>query len=444
MPQLTSASLPQLDPAVAVPGYDRADLATGVVHIGVGGFHRAHQAMFHDRLLAAGHGDGWALHGAGVLPGDGAMIEALEAQDGLYTLVAKHADGTYEPRVIGSIGRVEHAADDPGPLVARMASEATRIVSLTVTEGGYTPENHTFALLADALGRRRAAGLAPFTVMSCDNLEDNGARAREALLAHVEDEELAAWIAEHGAFPQSMVDRITPQTTDADRAELLERFGIEDRRPVVCEPFVQWVLEDAFAAGRPAYEEVGVQVVADVRPYELVKLRLLNGSHQALGHFGVLLGHEHVHEAAADDDLVAFVRGYMGEAATTLDPVPGLDVDDYRATLLERFANPEIRDTTARLAEHTADRIPRFVLPVAHARLAAGEDVRHCAAIVAAWARHPGEGDPQGTGDAFLEDRELFGDLGEQEAFLAPYRDAVRSLQDDGPRATLRTLRDAA
>ena len=439
MPPLSPSLLPSLADRVPVPGYDRARLATGVVHIGVGGFHRAHQAMFHDRLLAAGHGDGWALHGAGVLGADGPMIDDLAAQDGLYTLVEKHADGTAEPRVIGSIATVEHAAADPEALVARMASEATRIVSLTVTEGGYTPENHTFALLADALGRRRAAGLEPFTVMSCDNLEDNGARAREALLAHVDDEGLAEWIAERGAFPQSMVDRITPQTTDTDRAELAERSGIEDRRPVVCEPFVQWVLEDRFAAGRPAYEEVGVQVVDDVRPYELVKLRLLNGSHQALGHFGVLLGHEHVHEAAADPDLVAFLRGYMDEAATTLDPVPGLDVDEYRATLLERFANPEIRDTTARLAEHTADRIPRFVLPVAHARLAAGEDVRHCAAIVAAWAQHPGEGDPPG-GDDFLADEELFGDLHEREAFTEPYRDAARRLREDGPRATLAAL----
>lgn len=441
---------------VPAPGYDRSKVTAGVVHFGVGGFHRAHQAMYHDRLLSEGKGFEYGICGVGVMPGDRAMKDALDAQDGLYTLVVKHADGTYEPRVIGSIVEYLFAPDDPERVIAKLAAETTRIVSLTVTEGGYDPSGDAFRYIVDALARRRERGLVPFTVMSCDNLEGNGHRTHAVVteVARATDPELADWIGREVRFPNSMVDRITPQTTDADRAEVTERFGLDDAWPVVCEPFTQWVLEDAFTAGRPPYEDAGVQVVADVEPYELMKLRLLNASHQALCYFAYLDGYRLVHEAAQDPLYRTFLRGYMDHEGTpTLAPVPGVDLDDYKATLIERFSNPEVRDTVARLCAESSDRIPKWLLPVVRANLETGGPIERSAAVVASWARYAEGTDEQGEpievvdrlaerlGEAaregrFLDD-EVFGDLRENERFTAAYRDALDSLHERGARATL-------
>jgi mannitol 2-dehydrogenase len=476
--------------AGAVPGptYDRSRVTTGVVHFGVGGFHRAHQAMYHDRLMNDGKALDWGICGVGVLPADRRMKEALQAQDHLYTLVLKHADGTYEPRVIGAITEYLFAPDDPEAVIEKLAAEGTRIASLTVTEGGYnindvtgefdpanpgvahdlepgaTPQT-TFGLITEALTRRRRRGLEPFTIMSCDNLEGNGRRSRTAFtaFARLRDPELGDWVENAVRFPNSMVDRITPVTTDDDRAEVRERFGIDDRWPVVCEPFTQWVLEDAFSLGRPPYEDVEVRIVDDVEPYELMKLRLLNAGHQALGYLGYLAGYRLVHEAAQDELLRAFVRGYMDHEATpTLPPVPGVDVDEYKRTLLERFSNPEVRDTLARLCAESSDRIPKFVLPVVRRQLATGGEITHCATVVAAWARYAEGVDEQGEPievvdplkdllvgrarrqreepDAFIANRELFGDLVEDRRFVTAYRSALSSLHERGARATLESI----
>jgi mannitol 2-dehydrogenase len=261
-----------------------------------------------------------------------------------------------------------------------------------------------------------------------------------------------------------MVDRITPQTTDADRAMVRERFGIEDGWPVVCEPFAQWVLEDDFAAGRPPYEDAGVQLVADVEPYELMKLRLLNASHQALAYFGALCGYELVHEAAQDPLFERFLLGYMDEEATpTLAPVPGIDLDRYKRELIERFANPHVRDTIARLCAESSDRITKWLLPVIRQRLVEGGDVARAAAVVASWARYAEGVDEDGAPievvdrlrervtanarrgpDAFIGDRELFGDLAADPRFADAFRDALRSLHERGARATLEALAGAA
>ena len=421
------------------PPYDRADVAGAVVHLGVGGFHRAHEAMFHDRLLAAGE-LGWGICGVGVIEQDAAMRDALSPQDGLYTLVEKAGDGSVEARVIGSLLDYLLVADDREAVIERMADERTRIVSLTITEGGYGLEpgpGPAFGLIAEALERRRERGGGPFTVMSCDNLEGNGELARAAVLeaARRRDDSLAEWTGREGAFPSSTVDRITPATTDGDRDEVRERYGVRDRWPVVCEPFVQWVLEDEFCAGRPPYEDVGVQVVDDVEPYELMKLRLLNGSHQALAYFGELLGYEYAHDAAVDDDLRPFVRGYMDDEATpTLPPVPGVDLDEYKDTLLERFANPALRDTVARLGFDAPNRIAQFVLPVVRARLAADEGIERCVAIVAAWARCAADADDRGDPETVL------GDLLDDERFAHPYRETLAALEDEDARAVLRRL----
>jgi mannitol 2-dehydrogenase len=444
--------------------------------------------MYHDRLMNQGTTLDWGICGVGVLPQDRTMQQALDAQDGLYTLVLKHGDGRYEPRVIGSIVEYLFAPDDPETVIRRMVAESTRIVSLTITEGGYhindlTGEFDTgnpdvmhdldpsavprtaFGLITEALRRRRKHGLAPFTVMSCDNLEGNGDLTRRVFsaFARLRELELGDWIEREVRFPNSMVDRITPVTTDADRAEIADRFGIDDRWPVVCEPYTQWVLQDAFTDGRPPYEHAGVQLVDQVEPYELMKLRLLNGSHQALCYFAYLAGYRLVHEAAQDRLFQAFLLGYMDQEATpTLAPVPGVDLDRYKHTLIERFSNPQVRDTIARLCAQSSDRIPKWILPVVRQQLAVGGEIRRSAAVVASWARYAEGIDEQGQPievvdrlrdslvrlarrqcedpGAFIANRAVFGDLADDQRFASAYQSALASLYQRGARATLESL----
>jgi mannitol 2-dehydrogenase len=485
---LSARTLKQWRGRLPVPVYDRDLVTPGVVHIGVGGFHRAHQAMYHDRLMNQGTALDWGICGVGVLPQDARMKQVLDAQDGLYTLILKHNDGTWEPRVIGSIVRYLHAPDDPEMVIETMAAESTRVVSLTITEGGYNISDvtgqfdaanpdvardlepgavprTTFGLVTEALRRRRMRGRPPFTVMSCDNLPGNGDLSRRVFtaFARLRDPELGDWVEREARFPNSMVDRIAPVTTDADRAELGERFGIDDQWPVVCEPFTEWVLQDAFAAGRPPYDQAAVQVVTDVEPYELMKLRLLNGSHQAMCYFGYLCGYRLVHQAAQDPLFQAFLLGYMdSEATPTLAPVPGVDLGGYKQTLIERFSNPQIRDTIARICAESSDRIPKFLLPVIRAQLATGGQIRRSSAVVASWARYAEGIDEQGkpievvdrlSGRltraarrqredplAFISDRDVFGDLADDKRFAAAYAWALASLHQRGARATLESL----
>jgi mannitol 2-dehydrogenase len=444
--------------------------------------------MYHDRLMNQGGAADWGICGVGVMPADRAMQRVLDAQDGLYTLVLKYADGTYEPRVIGSIVQYLFAPDDPEAVIEKMASPSTRIVSLTITEGGYNisdvtgefdatnpdvagdlqpgavPQT-TFGLITEALSRRRRAGSAPFTIMSCDNLKGNGDLTRRVFttFARMRDPGLGDWVEREVHFPSSMVDRITPVTTDADRAEVRDRFGIDDQWPVVCEPFTQWVLEDDFTAGRPPYQEAGVQLVHQVEPYELMKLRLLNGSHQAMCYFAYLSGYRLVHEAAQDPLYQAFLLGYMDDEATpTLAPVPGVDLDGYKHTLLERFSNPQVRDTIARLCAQSSDRIPKWLLLVIRQQLATGGEIRRSAAVVASWARYAEGVDEQGQPievvdrladsltalarrqredcDAFIANRDVFGNLADDKRFVTAYRSALASLHQRGARATLESL----
>ncbi|MCU1529635.1 MAG: mannitol dehydrogenase [Frondihabitans sp.] len=468
------------------PTYDRTALSTGIVHFGLGNFHRAHQAMFLDRLMREGKALDWAICGVGVMPVDQKMRDVLRQQDELYTLVLKHPDGTLEPRVIGSIREYLYAPDDPEAVLAKLADPATRIVELTVTEGGYNIDRVTgdfdltapaivhdledsavpttvFGLVVEGLRLRRDAGVTPFTVMSCDNIQGNGHVARQTFgaFARAKDPALAEWIDAHVHFPNSMVDRITPVTTDADRVLVAERFGIDDEWPVMAEPFVQWVLEDSFTLGRPPYEDVGVQVVDDVMPYELMKLRLLNASHQALTYFGYLSGHRYAHEAATDPLIVELLKRYMDEEATpTLSPVPGIDLTAYKAELLVRFANPEIRDTLARLCQDSSDRIPKWLLPVVEWNLANEGQVTLSAAVVASWARYAEgvdeEGEPisvvDGLADTlvplaqtyeenhlgFIENERVFGSLASEERFARAYLATQEALHDAGAQAALR------
>ena len=488
MIKLSTASLSDLPAGLSVPDYDRSQLSVGIVHFGVGGFHRAHQAMYLDRLMNDGAALDWAICGVGVLPGDAAMKTVMDAQDCLYTLVLKNPDGTREGRVIGSIIEYLLAPEDPEAVIEKMAAPGTRIVSLTITEGGYNFHHVTgefdaanpavaadlkpdavpttvFGLVAEALQRRRDRGLPPFTVMSCDNIQGNGDVARRMFTAFAElrSPELGSWMRDNVAFPNSMVDRITPVTTDRDRMMVAEDFGVEDAWPVVSEDFEQWVLQDSFPQGRPPYEDAGVQVVDDVEPYELMKLRLLNASHQGMCYFGYLAGYRYAHEVSQDPLFAAFLLDYMvREATPTLAPLPGVDLAAYRHRLIERFSNEHVRDTLARLCAESSDRIPKWLLPVIRENLAAGGEIHRSAAIVASWARYAEgtdeKGDPIEVVDrlreslmagaarnredplAFISNRDLFGDLAADDRFVRDYTAALESLHDDGARATVRKL----
>jgi mannitol 2-dehydrogenase len=485
---LNSHTLAQLGPRVSVPRYDRDSVTVGIVHFGVGGFHRAHEAMYLDTLMNQGVALDWGICGVGLMPGDRRMARVLSRQDGLYTLVTRAPDGTSTARVIGSIVDYQYGPDDPEAVLARLTAPSTRIVSMTVTEAGYNVHrvtgefdaNHpgvladrrpgaapstVFAYVVEALARRRQHGIAPFTVLSCDNVQGNGAVARAAFIgfARLRDPELADWISVSVQFPDSMVDRITPATTSADVQAVHEEYGIEDEWPVVCEPFTQWVLQDRFDAGRPPLEQAGVQVVDDVEPYELMKLRLLNASHQALAYAGYLAGYRYVHEASTDPAFVALLRRYMNEEALpTLRPVPGIDLPRYIEDLIERFGNPEIRDTLARLCVDASERIPKFLLPVIRHQLATGGPVQASATVIASWARYvegtDENGEPIELVDpardelaaaarayprqplAFLQLRDIFGDLATQERFTAYYRGALDSLHRHGAQHTIGAL----
>ena len=486
MTALSSAALPTL--SASTPTYDRQAASVGIVHFGFGNFHRSHVAMYLDRLMESGQGLDWGICGVGVLEHDAAMRDVMHAQDCLFTLVVRHPDGSLEPRVVGSVLEYLYGPEDAATVHRRLDDPAVRIVSLTVTEGGYLKNPGTgdfdadnaavvhdlahpedprtaFAYIVEGLRRRRDAGAAPFTVLSCDNLQGNGDYARQAVVgfARLTDPELATWIDTSVSFPNCMVDRITPSTTDADREAVTREFGIEDAWPVPAEPFTQWIVEDEFPTGRPALESVDVQFVDDVRPYELMKLRLLNASHQAIAYFGTPLGYVLVDEALADDLIRTYLVRYMAdEAAPTLGELPGIDLEAYMATLIERFSNPRMRDTLVRLATDGSNRMPTFTLPAIRENLAADRPIRLGAAMVAAWAHYwalIGRGEivaPEVPEDvhaaemtaaaidprpeAFVEIGVLFGDLDEDETFRTEYLSARSSLVDRGVASTLKDL----
>ncbi len=489
MAPLNNGTLESLT-AVSKPTYERSRASIGIMHFGFGNFHRSHEAMYLDRLMESGQGLDWGICGVGILPHDVAMRDVMARQDDLYTLVVRHPDGSLEPRVIGSVLEYLFGPDDPEAVYATMLDPRVRIVSLTVTEGGYLKnaatgefdasnpavvhdlahpqEPHTvFAYLVEGLRRRREAGLAPFTVLSCDNLQGNGDIARRTLTAFATlmDPELGAWIEGNVSFPNCMVDRITPGTTDADREAVASEFGIDDLWPVPAEPFTQWIVEDDFPAGRPALEAVGVQFVADVRPYELMKLRLLNASHQAIAYLGAPLGYVQVDEALRDDLIRRYLVEYMArEAAPTLGELPGIDLDAYMASLIERFSNPKMRDTLKRLATDGSNRMATFTLPAIQANLDVGRPIPLGAFMVAAWAHYwalIGTGqlpeseipddvhaeemtrtalESAANPTAFIEMALLFGELASNESFREAYVRAWESLHAEGMRSALAGL----
>jgi len=464
---LSNKTLHSLPPAVAVPGYDRAGMRPGIVHVGVGGFHRAHEAVYLDDLMALGGAKEWGICGVGLRPEDRAMRDALAPQDCLYTLVTRDAAGD-KARVIGSLVRYVYAPEEEAAFRATLAAPETRIVSLTITEGGYTPQpgqpQNVFRYLADALRQRRGSGLKPFTVLSCDNLPGNGDAAKRALLASAPDTDLAHWIAQNAAFPNSMVDRITPQTTDADRDLVRTEFGIDDAWPVVCEPFKQWIIEDDFCDGRPAWEEVGAQFVPDVAPYETMKLSLLNGSHFAMAYLGFLAGFNTVPEVMADPQFRMFIQRMMDEEVTPLlPPVPGIDLTDYKATLLVRFDNPAIKDQITRLCLNGSGKFPQYLLPSLQKAIRSGRPHRLLTLALAGWMRYLTGVDEQGRpfliddpNAVLLTERaklgqtdprpllaltDIFGDLGQSEPLVRQLTNDLQKLYQDGARQAVSCCR---
>lgn len=485
-PRLSTSTLAQLAPGIAVPRYDRAKVRPGIVHLGIGAFHRAHMAVYVDDLLEKD--PSWGIVGASLRRPD--TKEALEPQDGLYTIAVRDAAGTH-PRVIGSILAVMDANTEREALLALMADPAIRIVSLTVTEKGYCHDPATGELdeshpdivhdlvnpgqpksapgmLVEALARRRAAGLAPFTVMSCDNLPSNGATAKRIVtrFAGLRDAALGRWV-EEVAFPSTMVDRIVPSTTDADRDEVTRLIGATDAWPIMTEPFTQWVIEDHFPSGRPAFETAGAQLVDDVEPFEHMKLRMLNGSHSTMAYAGYLGGYDYIAEVMGDAAYVRLIHGLMSqEVMPTLD-MPGVDLGAYRDQLLERFRNPALKHRTWQIAMDGSQKLPQRLLGTIRDRLAAGAGFERLALGVAAWMRYvtgvdeKGEeidvrdplalrmhaiaadagDDPAALFDGLVALNEVFGDdLAGNAAFRRAVLAALESLFDRGARATVAAL----
>ncbi|HEY2600324.1 MAG TPA: mannitol dehydrogenase family protein [Thermoleophilaceae bacterium] len=387
-----------------MPVYDRRGLAPRIVHIGVGGFHRAHLAVY-THELASGGGD-WGIVGLGLLPQDAKMAAALGAQDCLYTLIEK-GNGPAFAEVIGSIIRYVHAPDDHDAAIATLvASPATSILSMTVTEGGYTeppigqPTSGpaaTFDRLAAALAARRERGAGSLTILSCDNLPGNGDAARRVTLSAAArlDPSLPAWIEGHCSFPNSMVDRITPATADADREWLRDSAGVDDRWPVVAEPFRQWVMQDDFAAGRPPWEDVGALFTDRIDDWELYKLRLLNAGHSSIAYLSALAGITFVHEAMAVPVIRKFLDQLLHcEAMPTLVEIPGHPREEYIASVLERFSNPGVQDQIARVCVDGSSKFPKFLIPTVARQLEVGGPIERAAAALAGWARYLAVEDP--------------------------------------------------
>nr|WP_296067506.1 mannitol dehydrogenase family protein [uncultured Actinoplanes sp.] len=478
---LTNANLPMLGDRTALSADDRAALTPAVIHLGVGGFHRAHQAVYLDDLARRGH-RGWGEIGVGLH--SPAMRHALAPQDWLFTVLER---GRYRDtaRIVGSMIGYLYAPDDPEVVLRALADERTRLVTLTITGGGYPvgedgqfrdddpdvradlthPWQPTtaFGYLVAALSRRRASGLPGFTVLSCDNMPDNGAATRTAVLGLAQslDPALAEWIEEHVGFPSSMVDRITPETSDRVRGLLSAEFGVEDRWPVVTEPFSQWVIEDRFTNGRPPLEQVGVQFVDDVAPYKLMKTRLLNAGHSALAYLGFLGGGcDTTSEAMANPVIADYLAALMRfEIAGLLPRVPGVDLEAYQRILLERFANPRISDQLSRLCGRGSTKMPAYLLPSLTEARRQGRPTALLTLAVAGWCRYlrgvdrngvridirdarrdvlqPLAAESGGDPRPLLRQRAIFGRLGDDPDFVRDLEAAIRDIDEYGPAAAM-------
>jgi mannitol-1-phosphate/altronate dehydrogenase len=425
MHALRATSLATLSEQVQRPGYDRGRIRAGIAHFSVGNFHRAHQAVYVDRCLALPGQEAWGIVGIGLIDSaaERAKAQGMAEQGGLYTLSLFPPHGEPSSSVVGAIVDYLFAPTDPTAVLARLRDSAIRIVSLTITEGGYNLDEATgefrldapdiahdlvhpetprtaFGFIAGALAQRRASGLAPFTVLSCDNLRHNGDVTRKTVLAFAgaQDPGLADWIEANVTFPNCMVDRITPAVTPADVARLNTLTGVDDKLPIFAEDFIQWVVEDRFCAGRPALERVGVQFTDDVAAYEQVKLRMLNATHSMLSYPGLLGGYDLVHEAMADQRILGYLRAFLDrDVIPLLSAPPGMALEAYRDAVLTRFGNPAVKDQLLRITSDGGSKLPVFLGDTIRACLDKGADHRRLVYVFAAFARYLGGVDDKGV-----------------------------------------------
>ncbi|ATJ91287.1 NADH-ubiquinone oxidoreductase subunit 6 [Acetobacter senegalensis] len=414
MTPLSNATLKQLPPQVLTPAYDRQKTTPGIAHLAVGNFHRAHQAMYVDRVLARPGQQDWAIVGIGLRDNERETRRAaiMAEQNGLYTLTEFATDGGHTTRVLGAITEYVQAAKDRAGAIRRLADPAIKIVSLTITEGGYyvdadgrfmlddpaiaadlkrnVPET-AFGLVTEALRLRRDSGVGPFTVLTCDNLRDNGVVARTAFCSYAKarDAALGEWVAENVTFPSTMVDRITPSVSSADVTRLDELSGVADKMPLFAEDFTQWVVEDNFCAGRPELEAVGVEFTNDVGPYEQVKLRMLNASHSMLALPGLLMDYQTVPDAMGDTSLVTLLEQFLAQDASPfITPPKGVSLEGYAHQVLHRFRNPAVGDQLLRIASDSASKLPVFLTDTVKGVLGANKDHRRLAFGVACFLEY--------------------------------------------------------
>lgn len=475
---LNQENLGIMPPNVKTPSYDRDKVKTSIVHIGVGNFHRSHEAYYTNELMEKYGVLDYGICGVGLLDYDRRIYNILKDQDGLYTLVTKELDGSRSARVIGSIVEFIFAPENPIAVIEKMAHADIKIISLTITEGGYNLNEATgefdfsnpvivedmknpmspktvFGYLAQAMKLRMQRGIGGCTIQSCDNIQGNGDVAKKSLLNYVEkaEPELVEWIQENVSFPNAMVDRITPVTVAQDIEILKEEFLVDDQWPVVCEPFIQWVIEDKYTNGRPAWEKVGVQFVENVVPFENMKLRLLNAGHSVLGMLGALHGYNTIDEAARDVDFKTFLRAFMdNEASQTLGNLGDIDLEKYKDSLIERFQNIYIKDLISRICLESSAKFPIFVLPTIKELIKQDKDFDRAAFVVAAWCKYNDGMDENGNTypieDAmkdvliraaalshqepirFLEIEPIFGDLVKNKKFVDAFLSALEMLRN--------------
>ena len=475
---LNQENMDAISSRVEKPTYDRDSITASIVHIGVGNFHRSHQAFYAHELMQ-NHGIlDCGICGVGLMDFDQKIYNVLKDQDGLYTLMIKELDGTFTAKVIGSIVDFLFGPENPSAVIEKIAHPDIKIISLTITEGGYNLNEGTgkfdfsnpliqqdlenpdapktvFGYITQALKLRKNRGERGLTIQSCDNIQENGKVAKKALTEFIKEAEpeLVDWVQENVSFPNAMVDRITPVTVAEDIETLKEEFQIEDKWPVVCEPFNQWVVEDHFVSGRPAWEKVGVQFVEDVLPFENMKLRLLNAGHSCLGILGALHGYNTIDQAATDKDFSKFLRDFMDiEVTPTLGSLNGMDLDAYKKTLLDRFQNVYIKDLISRICLESSAKIPIFLLSTLRDQLKGNQNIDRITLVIAAWCKYNDGVDennnPYEIKDvmkdtlikaaalshknpiAFLEIEAVFGDLVHNEVFVNAFKNALDKVRN--------------
>lgn len=476
---LNAENLSSLPSNIAIPSYDRDQINTSILHIGVGNFHRSHQAYYIHELIDKFKELDYGICGVDLLESDRKIYSILKDQDGLYTLFTKEANGAHKAKVIGSIVEYFYGPENPLAVIEKMANPDIKIISLTIAEDGYLLNeitgafdiNHpavtediknpfnpktVFGYLTQSFKLRKLRNLPGCTILSCDNIKSNGDTMKQSLYNYVSKTEpdLLDWISKNTTFPNTMVDRITPITNAVDTLNLKENFAIDDQWPVVCEPFSQWVIEDKFIHARPNWDKVGVQYTEHIGPFENLKLRLLNASHTILGILGTLHGYKTVYETATDEDFMRFLKDFMdNEVTPTLTDSDNRSIEDYKNSLVSRFQNPHINDQLFRICQESSAKIPVFILPTIKYQLQNGKNLKQAAFVIAAWAKYnDGVDDNENPYEIidtisgtlirtaalsiqnpmkFIEIKSVFGDLSSNEIFTSYYTEALTLLRGD-------------